>query len=344
MNIRSAGPVLLLTALSVECQAIRAHLTDLKPRSHPDGTLFEVGRLPGGGDVVIATIGEGNSRAAVLTERAIAMFRPRALIFVGVSGALRDKLSLGDVVVATKVYGYEGGSYEGDTYHARPNAWEAPHELEQLARHIEQTGAWHKHLSGDPAGRPPKVHFEPIASGSLLLNSRQAPAADQLHRFFNDAAAIEMEGVGVSQAGHLNSSYPVLTIRGISDRADGSKESTDRDGWQATAAANAAAFALGLAETLTTGRASHPAGPEQPAADLIQENVAGGGGTIVAAQDGSVHVGDASASAERTADHQGGPRMKQTNTARDLGIVFAAQGGDVYYHPDDCGADQADGT
>ncbi|WP_343075165.1 hypothetical protein [Actinopolyspora biskrensis] len=57
---------------------------------------------------------------------------------------------------------------------------------------------------------------------------------------------IEMEAAGVVQAGHLND-FPVAVVRGISDRADGTK-TTDADGvWQPQAAVNAVAFAVGFA-------------------------------------------------------------------------------------------------
>lgn len=60
-----------------------------------------------------------------------------------------------------------------------------------------------------------------------------------------------MEGAGVAQAAHLNRSLPVVVVRGISDRADGTKEDTDRERWQQRAVANAAAFAVSLAEELS---------------------------------------------------------------------------------------------
>ncbi len=60
------------------------------------------------------------------------------------------------------------------------------------------------------------------------------------------AVAVDMESVGVACAGHLNGSFPVLSIRGISDLADGAKAATDRAGWQNVAAGNAAAFAVAL--------------------------------------------------------------------------------------------------
>jgi nucleoside phosphorylase len=253
VNAPNAGPVLVLTALDLEYQAVRAHLTGLQHCSHPAGTLFEMGRLPTGGALTIAATGEGNPGAAVLAERAISMFSPRALLFVGVAGALKNDISLGDVVVATKIYACQGGKEENGEFLARPHSWAAPHELEQLARHINRTQSWVRHLADRPdrPDRPPAVHFKPVAAAEGLLNSRAAPLARRLHRFYNDAVAIEMESAGMAQAGHHNHRLPVLTIRGISDRADGAKQDADQAGWQLTAAAHAAAFAVTLAAELT---------------------------------------------------------------------------------------------
>src|SRR4051812_27577967 len=112
----SAAPVIVvLTALELEYQAVRQSLVDCRRADHPSGTVFEVGRLAGSrGLVALAVTGEGNTAAAILAERAITMFQPRALIFVGVAGALHNDLQLGDVVVATKVYAYHGGSVQPD--------------------------------------------------------------------------------------------------------------------------------------------------------------------------------------------------------------------------------------
>jgi 8-oxo-dGTP diphosphatase len=268
VTTRSVGSVLVLTALDLEYQAIRERLTKLTMNSHPEGTLFETGQLPGSGvNITIAVTGEGAREAAVLTERAIRMFNPQALIFAGVAGALKDDVDLGDVVVATSAY--EGGKQDDDGFLARPRAWDAPHELDQLARHVARTGSWARYLAPDPPSRLPVVHFKPIAAGEVLLNSRETPLARQLHHTYNDAAAIEMESAGVSQAGHLNRSLPVLTIRGISDKADSEKQAADEAGWQLIAAAHAAAFALALAAELVahdTGESGiHRDEPTRPA-------------------------------------------------------------------------------
>jgi len=137
MDADTGGTVVVLTALNLEYDAVRAHLTEIQRIDHPAGTLFEVGRLPGGrGRVVLAVTGEGNTGAAILTERAIRMFQPEALLFVGVAGALKDDIALGDVVVATKVYSYHGGKDEDGGFLSRPRAWKIPHHLDQIARYI----------------------------------------------------------------------------------------------------------------------------------------------------------------------------------------------------------------
>ena len=243
--------VVILTALNLEYHEIHRRLTDLQKQSHGAGTVFELGKLPDvHGTIAIAVCGEGNPGTSVLAERAITMFQPQALLFVGVAGGLKEDVALGDVVVATKVYGYHGGKYDDHGFLARPRAWEAPHELDQLARHVALGGSWIARLSPDPQQPTPTVHFKPIAAGEVVLNARDSPLERRLHDTYNDAVAIEMESVGISQAGHLNRSVPVLTIRGISDKADGGKQTADQAGCQSTAAAHAAAFGLELAASI----------------------------------------------------------------------------------------------
>jgi nucleoside phosphorylase len=250
----NTATVVLLTALDLEYAAVRVRLDGWKEYLHRAGTRFEQAPLAATGwSIVIAGAARGNHAAAILTERAITTFDPYAVLFVGVAGALQDDLRLGDVVVGTKVYAYHGGIDDDAGFRCRPDAWTAPHELDQMARRVADAGHWTQYLGPDAAGRPLAIHFRPIAAGDVVLNSRTTPLARQLRRNYSDAAAIEMESAGAAHAGHLNQARPVLAIRGISDRADGRKYDTDAEGWQPIAAANAAAFALGLTFQIATG-------------------------------------------------------------------------------------------
>jgi adenosylhomocysteine nucleosidase len=237
--------VVMLTALNLEYDAVRRKLVDPRLHRHAKGTRFEVGTLEGTNcRVALGFTEKGNHRAAVIAERAIHEFSPVAVLFVGVAGALWD-IPLGDVVVATHVYAYDGGTSEDDGLKARPRVWEMAHGVSQLAAHLGRTGEW---TAGLPA-LAPKVHFGAIAAGEIVQNSRISREAEWIRDHYNDALAIEMEAAGVAQAGHLNGS-PVAIVRGISDRADGTKTTSADQTWQPRAAANAAAFATRLAKEL----------------------------------------------------------------------------------------------
>jgi adenosylhomocysteine nucleosidase len=248
-RLRRRTDVVVMTALDLEYAAVRVHLVGVRSRQHVEGTLFETGRICGSAcSVALVRVGPGNTATALIAERAIAMFRPKVLLFVGVAGALRDEIQLGDVVVATKIYAFQGGKAEGNRFLPRPQMWEADHGLEQVAGYVAREGAWTQ-LVSDCRQRP-VVHLKPIASGEVVVNSRIGPIAEHLRFHFGDAVAVDMESLGVACTGHLNRSMPVLSIRGISDLADGDKHRADRAGWQVIAASHAAAFALTLATTV----------------------------------------------------------------------------------------------
>jgi len=294
--------VVILTALNLEYRAVRDTLTDLLLHPHAAGTRFEVGRIDGSNcRVALVLVGKGNHPAAVLTERAIAEFDPAAVLFVGVAGALWPQIDLGDVVVATHVYAYHGGTSENDGLKARPRAWEISHRADQIARHVARTGGWARRLPPDlPV---PRVQFGPIAAGEVVQDSTASDHARWIRDHYNDALAIEMEAAGVAQAAHLNDSLPVIVVRGISDRADGTKAVTDAVQWQPRAAVNASAFAVAVAVELATEQRPDDAPRErEPTRSPPQGNVynIATGDARVGLQAGQV-IGDIRITPERVA-------------------------------------------
>ncbi|HEX6341457.1 5'-methylthioadenosine/S-adenosylhomocysteine nucleosidase, partial [Umezawaea sp.] len=227
--------IVILTALESEYAAVLSHLAEVEVHRHKAGTLFDVGVLKAAPDrrIAVAATGMGNLTAAALTERAIVEFQPSAMLFVGVAGALRDWLELGDVVVATKVYAYHGGRSEDGGFRQRPRSWEISHKIEQAARRVHRARDWYP---SDGGGAVPEVHFHPVAAGDVVLDSRTSEQARHLNQNYNDAIAVEMESAGFALAGHLNDGVPMATVRAISDHAGGTKDNTDGEGWQAVAA------------------------------------------------------------------------------------------------------------
>src|SRR5258708_21049435 len=120
------GRAVILTALPVEYEAVRAHLKSLQEEVHK-GTVYERGSFIAGEwqwEIGIVQIGPGNSTAAFEVERAIAYFAPDIVLFVGAAGGLKD-VAPGDAVVATKTYGDEPGKPEHSIFHLRPDAGES---------------------------------------------------------------------------------------------------------------------------------------------------------------------------------------------------------------------------
>ncbi|MFP3987045.1 5'-methylthioadenosine/S-adenosylhomocysteine nucleosidase [Streptomyces sp. E11-3] len=262
--------VVILTALPVEYTAVRRHLTGtIEERVHESGTRVECGRVSDAPwTIALAEIGEGTQNAAALTERLTAWLAPRAVLFVGIAGGLTDDLRLGDVVVATRVYAHQGGKQSPDGFHARPRAWDASHRLGQTARAALRGGEWSA-----------LVHFKPVTSGDVVLNSSVSTLSEQLKHHYNDAVAIEMESSGMALAAHLNGAVETLTIRGISDRADGQKHLADAGGSQPRAAERAAAAAMAvLRKQEPFGGGAAPAG--QPATRHGGDHIDFSGGTF----------------------------------------------------------------
>ncbi|MBV1947012.1 5'-methylthioadenosine/S-adenosylhomocysteine nucleosidase [Streptomyces sp. BV129] len=260
-----SGKIVVFTALPLEYRAVRSHVVDLQRIDHEAGTIFEHGRIPGTNwEVYLTQVGQGNQGTAILTERAIQMIRPDAVFFTGIAGSMKDDLALGDVVVATRVFAYHGGKQES-TFKTRPETWPASHRLEQAARFAALDPHWAHVLL--PAGREaPEVHFKPIAAGEVVVNAGASALQDLLDGHYNGVAAIETEGAGFAGAASLADQVPALVIRGISDRADGSKQHTDAGGFQLIAADNAAALTIAVVKALPS--------PEVTTAKLLSSHSA----------------------------------------------------------------------
>ncbi|WP_435193049.1 hypothetical protein [Streptomyces sp. NRRL F-5630] len=270
---RSRQPtVVVLTALQVEYEAVRRHLENVREVELPQGTLLDVGRIPGlGWEVALAETGPTNTRAALITQSAIEHFDAEAVFFVGVAGALKDNIRLGDVVVASKIYGYHGGRESVDGFSARPETWEPKHAMDQLVRSARREGnaPW-AFLSPDARPTPePSVHFEPIASGDVLVGSRDSETARRIRSHYNDAAAVDMESHGVARAAAMHGTVRMLAIRGISDHADPGKAFADGAGSQETASRNAAAFAVRVLRDLRPARPPAPVSTPAPAVVVV---------------------------------------------------------------------------
>jgi nucleoside phosphorylase len=245
---------IILTALPIEYQAVRTHLTNLREEVHPQGTIYEWGTFfskKRSWEVGIVEVGKGNTVTARECERAINYFRPNVMLYVGVAGGLKD-VRLGDVVVATKLYGYEGGKVTA-TFQARPSIVHLAHHLEQRVRAEARKPDWF-HRIGEPLPKQmPQVFVAPIAAGEKIIASTSSAEWQFLKESYSDALAVETEGYGFLQTAHANPQVEALVIRGISDLLDGKSEAEAMNS-QEIAARHASAFTFEILAQLDKGK------------------------------------------------------------------------------------------
>jgi nucleoside phosphorylase len=258
-NMRQA---VILTALALEYQAVRAHVTNLREETHPQGTVYERGRFESGGrswEVGLVEIGPGNPGAAAEAERAINHFNPSLVLFVGVAGGIKD-VQIGDVVAATKVYEYESGK-AATSFQTRADIGNSTYRMEQRARAEARKADWLRRLKPPIPDPAPRVVVGPIAAGEKVVASTRSSIWRLLRTSYSDALAVEMEGYGFLRAAQANQHVDALVVRGISDLIDG-KGAADAGGSQELAARNASAFAFELLAKLEgSAAAAHPGRP-----------------------------------------------------------------------------------
>lgn len=244
---------LMLTALRIEDVAVRRHLTNLKEITHPKGTIYSSGEFITSSRkwrVVVAEVGAGNEGAALEAERALNFFAPEVSFFVGVAGGIKD-VKIGDVVVATKVYGYESGAAK-NSFEPRPSVGESAYLLVQRAKAEAKTNDWLRRLTLESEEPHPEVYVGPIAAGEKVLKSTQSHIYRFIRSQYGDALAVEMEGRGFLRAVYANAAQAIV-VRGVSDLIN-EKAQSDASGSQERAARNAAAFAFEMLAKLPLGR------------------------------------------------------------------------------------------
>ncbi len=247
--------ILVLTALSVERDAVIAYLTNVRLEKHPEvGTDYHRGFFAsplGNVDVVVGRTDQTNINAALETERALQHYKPTHAFYVGVAGGLKD-VKVGDIVIGSDVIGYERGKAEEGIFKPRPQFGASSYDLERLANSFSISGSWETiSTSLVETQFAPKIT---VLSGTIASGEKvDASYKSELHKHIkvnaSHALAIEMEGLGFLTVCMTRPLVKSLLLRGISDLVD-DKGEMDGQGSQPYASKNVAAFLFGLISEL----------------------------------------------------------------------------------------------
>jgi len=244
----------VFTALELEYRAVAFHLPQrrlVRVRT----TRFESGSFAGNRvdwTVHVAELGAGNTRAAIELAAAVTELDPDLVLFVGVAGSVKPKdLCRGDVIVADRVYNIHSGKdsrneVDESVHLTRPLSFPAAHGAIQLAMAVRRSD-WLAGLADQALnanGKVPQVEIRPIAAGEVVHSDDKSALMTKVRAQFNDAAAVDMESLGLYEAAHKDG-LPALAVRGISDCVGDKQPDSDGE-WQPRAAGHAAAFAFAL--------------------------------------------------------------------------------------------------
>lgn len=246
-NTNQQTDALVVTALLLEYKAVLSQLGSIQESTNIRGVAYRSGvfaTVHGGllRVAVVQLIEAGNEEAALATFEAAHHFKPKLLMFVGIAGGVKD-VQLGDVVVATKVYGYTAGVAK-QKFQPRPNVGESNQLLLEHALFLSQTADWYE-TSATDIEAVPKVFVGPIAAGDVVVKDSRSSVYRFLRSYYDDALAVDMEGRGFLRAAKRFDLMSAVVIRGISDQIN-NKTDTDQAGWQPRAARHAALFAFKL--------------------------------------------------------------------------------------------------
>jgi nucleoside phosphorylase len=207
----------ILTAIPLEYQAVRLHLSGILEETHPKGNVYEKGFFKGeynDWEVGISEVGAGNNTCALQTERAISYFNPDVVMFVGIAGGIKD-LNLGDVVAAEKAYGYEKGKVSKSGFLTRPEVGMSSYEIFERAKAEARKHEWKNRLPRKDRKKRLKAITKPIAAGEKVITKIRSQVYNLIQKSYNDTVAVEMEGSGFYTACHANGNIQFLIVRGI---------------------------------------------------------------------------------------------------------------------------------
>ncbi|WP_461535888.1 5'-methylthioadenosine/adenosylhomocysteine nucleosidase [Spongorhabdus nitratireducens] len=236
-SVSAAQTTAVIGAMDVEIAQL---LPEIEQRQQHEigGHIYYSGKMRGH-DVVVTRSGIGKVNAAITTTELIREFGADQILFTGIAGAVSLELEPADVVISTAlvqhdvdltVFGNKPGLIDGFD----DRNFYANQELVEMATRTANT------VVGNG-----QVFQGVIATGDQFIADKSK--VKKIHKQFG-AIAVEMEGAAVAQVAFLYD-IPLVVIRTISDKADGSAH-MDYSQLKQLTASNSAAITLKMLESM----------------------------------------------------------------------------------------------
>jgi len=205
LQVDRGSRILLLGAMDEEIRALLDCLL-LETTETWCGFTFYLGSIDGV-PVIISKSGVGKVFAAMVTQHLIDRYRPRAVLFSGVAGAIAADLNPGDIILGERLIYHDFdvqalGFKTGEIPFTNLRYFEGHLELLGTARKVTLDGV--------------RIRLGCIGTGDQFVTRKENLPDLELD-------CVDMEGAAVAHVCSLNQ-VPFLVIRIISDRADGSAD------------------------------------------------------------------------------------------------------------------------
>ncbi len=224
--------IAILCPIETEFKIIRKILNKSKP-AHYQNLSFDFGQIRTATfDWKIAIIEPELNLTlfGIKVKNVIDKLTPKYVFLAGIAGGIKDP-QIGDIVIGTKAYLYEGGKETEKGFAARPRIVEnKSKDLLTLTKRIS------REINIDET----EFYFGAIASGNKVIATKKSESYKTIKEHYNDTQAVEMESYEFALAME-DSNIPYLNIRGISDLIDG-KAKSDAEGHQEKASKKVAVF------------------------------------------------------------------------------------------------------
>jgi adenosylhomocysteine nucleosidase len=248
----------VLTVIPEETQAV-AQVLGLEPDDSKSPS-FNCGTVDGRDQPITVAacqlLGQGEPAVGPALGHLKRNYRPQIVMLVDIGGGIDSRVHLGDVVVSTRVIGYDLRKETPDCVIHRGQEWRAPAEIGHAVNTFFAEHGYPAEVSGMLRKGTGKIHVHegPVGSGNAVIAHRDSEIVQYLRAYSDKILDVDMESGGLGHAihdqpaGEQPSSW--LVIRGISDHADQAKD----DRYRYIAAFNAAATLYAIMPYLPVGQ------------------------------------------------------------------------------------------